>query len=123
MDSQLATDDHNAPASLFWEGQLCTSLKNGTVCYLFEITGSTYFGKGFEMLQVLKDNFHPLSFSNLFTTLLALFNNTQGNKEGIHKFWLRFEGHLGALSWLLVNIPPIIQVMLFLQAMHSHYHS
>ncbi len=67
------------------------------------------------MLQVLENNFHPLSISNLFTTLLALFNDTQqGNKEGIHEFWLRFEGHLGALSWLSVNIPPIHQVMLFL---------
>jgi hypothetical protein len=71
------------------------------------------------MLQVLEDNFHPSSISNSFTTLLALLNNTQGNKEGIHGFWLWFEGHLGALSWSLVNILPILQVMLFLQAMHS----
>ncbi len=114
MDSQLVMDDRNALASQFWEGQLRTSLKDGTVCYLFENTGSTYFGKGFEMLQVLEDNFCPLSISNLFTTLLALLNDTQGNKEGIHKFWLQFEGHLGALSQPLVNILPILQVMLFL---------
>jgi hypothetical protein len=118
-NSQLVTDDRKALVSQFWEGQLCTSLKDGTVCYLFENTGSTYFGKGFDMLQVLEDNFHPLSISNLCTTLLVLLNDTQGNKEGIHDFWLQFEGHLGALSWLLVNIPPILQVMLFLQAMHS----
>ncbi len=121
-DSQLVTNDRNALASQFWEGQLCMSLKDGTVCYLFENTGSAYFGKGFKMLQVPEDNFRPLSISNLFTTLLGLFNYTQGNKEGIHEYWLHFEGHLGALSWLLVNIPPILQVMLFLQAMHSRYH-
>jgi hypothetical protein len=112
-DSQLVTDDRNTHASQFCEGQLRTSLKDGTVCYLFENTGSTYFGKGFEMLQVLEDNFCPLSISNLFTTLRALLNNTQGNKEGIHEFWSRFEDHLGALSWSSVNIRPIFQVMLF----------
>jgi hypothetical protein len=113
-DSQLVTDACNALASQFWEGQLRTSLKDGTVCYLFENTGSTYFGMGFEMLQVIEDNFRPLSISNLFTTLHALFNNTQDSKESIHKFWSWFEGHLGALSWLLVAIPSILQVMLFL---------
>jgi hypothetical protein len=73
------------------------------------------------MLQVLKDNFHHSSISNSFTTLLALFNDTQGNKEDIHEFRSRFEGHLGALSWSLVVIPPILQVMLFLWAMHLRY--
>jgi hypothetical protein len=80
-----------------------------------------YFGKGFEMLQVLEDNFCPLSISNLFTTLLALFNNTQGNKKGIDVLLSWFAGHLGALSRLAVAIPPILQAMLFLWAMHSCY--
>jgi hypothetical protein len=73
------------------------------------------------MIQVLEDNFRPSSISNLFTTLLTLFNDTQGNKEGIHKFCSRFEGHLGALSWLSMAIPPILQVMLFLHAIHARY--
>jgi hypothetical protein len=73
------------------------------------------------MLQVLEDNFHPSSISNSFTTLLALFKDTQGNNEGIHEFWSWFEGHLGALSRLSVAIPPILQVMLFLCTMHSRY--
>jgi hypothetical protein len=83
--------------------------------------GSTFYGKGFEMLQVLEDRFRPSSISNSFTTLLALFNDTQGEKESIHKFRSQFEGNIGALSWSLVAIPPILQVMLFLWGMHSRY--
>ncbi len=73
------------------------------------------------MLQVLEDNFRPSSISNSFTTLPALFNVTQGDKEGIDEFRSRFAGHLGALSWSAVAIPPILQVILFLWAMHSCY--
>jgi hypothetical protein len=115
------TDVCNALASQFWEGQIRTSLKDGLVCYLFENTDSKYFGKGFKMIQVLEDNFRPSSISNLFANLLALFNYTQGDKEGIHEFCFWFEGHLGALSWSFVAIPPILQVMLFLCAIHTRY--
>jgi hypothetical protein len=73
------------------------------------------------MLQVLEDNFRPSSISNSFTTLLALFNDTQGDKEGLLEFRSRFEGHLGALSQSSVAIPPILQVMLFLRALHARY--
>jgi hypothetical protein len=73
------------------------------------------------MLQVLEDHFRPSSISNSFTTFLALFNDTQGKKESIHEFRSRFEGHIGALSWSSVAIPPILQVMLFLRGMHSRY--
>jgi hypothetical protein len=73
------------------------------------------------MIQVLKDNFCPSSISNSLTTLVALFNDTQGDKEGIHEFRSQFEGHLGALSGLSVAIPPILQVMLFLCAIHACY--
>ena len=73
------------------------------------------------MRQVLEDNFCPSSISNTFTSLLALFNTTQGDKEGLHKFRLHFEGHVTALSQSLVAIPPILQVMLFLCALHSPY--
>jgi hypothetical protein len=38
--SLLVTDGRNALASLFWEGQICTSLKDGSVRYLFENTDS-----------------------------------------------------------------------------------
>jgi hypothetical protein len=120
-DSLLVTDTRNSIASRFWEGQLRTALKDGCARHLFENTDTKYFGKGFEMLQVLEDNFRPSSISNSFTTLLALFNDTQGDKEGLHEFRSRFEGHLGALSWSSVAIPPILQVMLFLRALHARY--
>ena len=120
-DSLLVTDTRNSLASQFWEGQLRTALKDGSVRHLFENTDAKYFGKGFEMVQVLEDNFRPSSISNSFTTLLALFNDTQGDKEGLHEFRSRFEGHLGALSRSSVAIPPILQVMLFLRALHARY--
>ncbi len=120
-DELLLTDARNALASPFWEGQLWTALKDGPALFLFKNTGSTFYGKSFEMLQVLEDHFHPSSISNSFTTLLALFNDTQGEKESIREFCSRFEGHMGALSWLLVAISPILQVMCFLWGMHSRY--
>jgi hypothetical protein len=99
------------------------ALKDDPARFLFENTGSTFYDKGFEMLQVLEDNFHPSSISNTFTTLLSLFNDRQSDKdkEGIHKFRSRFEGHLSALSCSSVSIPHILQVMLFMRALHSRY--
>ncbi len=114
-------DAWNAFASQFWEGQLRSAFKDGPVHFLFKNMGPTFYGKGFEILQVLEDHFHPSSISNSFTTLLALFNDTQGEQESIHEFYSRFEGHMGALFCSLVAIPPIIQVMLFLWGMHSRY--
>jgi hypothetical protein len=49
-DDLLITDSRNALASQFWEVQLRTSLRDGPARFLFENTGTTYFGKGFEML-------------------------------------------------------------------------
>jgi hypothetical protein len=96
-------------------------MKDGPTRFLFKNTGSTYYDRGFEMLQDLKDNFRPSSISNTFTTLLSLFNNKQSDKEGIHKFCSWFEGNLLALSCLSVTIPQILQVMLFLRAIHPSY--
>jgi hypothetical protein len=121
LDELLLTDARNALASQCWEGQLCAALKDGPIRFLFENTGSTFYGKGFEMIQVHKDHFPPSSISNSFTTLLALFNDTQGKKESIHEFRSQLEGHIRALSWSLVAIPPILQVMLFLWGMHLRY--
>ena len=56
-----------------------------------------------------------------FTTLLALFNDTQGDKEDLPEFRSWFEGNLGTLSQLLVDIPPILQAVVFLRVMHSWY--
>ena len=82
-DGALVTDSVNALASQFWEGQLRTVLKDGPARFLFSNTGSTFYDKGFEMLQVLEDNFRPSSITDTFTTLLSLFNNRQSDKEGI----------------------------------------
>ena len=121
-DSALVTDSKNALAGQFWEGQIRTALKDGgDKRFLFENTGTTYFDKGFEMLQVLKDHYRPSSISNTFTTLLSLFNDKQSDAKGIHEFCLRFEGNLLVLSHSLVAIPHILQVMLFLHAIHPRY--
>jgi len=61
---------------------------------------------------------HP---SNTFTTLLSLFNDTQSDAKRIHEFCSRFEGNLSVLSHSLVTIPQILQVMLFLRAIHPCY--
>jgi hypothetical protein len=87
-DLALITDSTNALASQFWEGQIRTALKDGPTHFLFKNTGSTYYDKGFEMLQVLEDHYHPFSISNTFPTPLSLFNDTQSDKEGIHEFLL-----------------------------------
>ena len=70
------------------------------------------------MLQVLEDHYRPSSISNTFTTLLSLFNDTQSDAEGLHEFCSHFEGNLSVLSHSSVTIPPILQVMLFLWAIH-----
>jgi hypothetical protein len=111
----------NARASQFWEGQLRTALKDGPARFLFKNTGSTYYDRGFKMLQVLKDNFHPSSISNTFTTLLSLFNDKQSDKEGIHEFCSRFKGNLLTLSHSSVAIPQTLQVMHFLCAIYPCY--
>jgi hypothetical protein len=95
-NTALITDPSNALASQFWEGQIRMALKDGPTRFLFENTGSTYFDKGFEMLQVLEDHFRPSSISNTFATLLSLFNGRQSNTEGIHQFCSR----LRDISWL-----------------------
>ncbi len=118
-NSMLITDAHNAMARQFWEGQLRISLKDGSVWFLFENMGSTFYGKGFEMLQLLEDNFCPSSISNTYITLFTLFNTTQGDKMGLHEFRAWFEGHMSVLSHSSVAIPLILQVILFLHALHS----
>jgi hypothetical protein len=93
----------------------------GDARFLFEYTGTLYYDKGFEMLKALEDHYCPSSISNTFTTLLSLFNDKQSDAEGIHKFCSRFEGNLSILSLSSVAIPQILQVMLFLRAIHPRY--
>jgi hypothetical protein len=90
---------------------------HGPVWFLFDHTGDLYYRHGFEMLDILEANFCPNSFSHAFATLLSLITNKQ-DEECIHEFWACFEGHLHDISWLMVIIPPILQAMLLLQALH-----
>jgi hypothetical protein len=96
------------------------AVRDGPVRFLFDNTGDLYHGHGFEMLAVLEVSFCPNTFSCAFATFLSLVHNKQ-DEESIHEFRARFEGHLHNISWLMVSIPPILQAMLFLQALHPHY--
>ncbi len=93
---------------------------DGPVQFLFDNTGDLYYGRGFEMLAILEANFCPDTFSHAFATLLSLITNKQ-DEECIYEFRARFEGHLNNISQLMVSIPPILQAMLFLWALHPHY--
>jgi hypothetical protein len=72
------------------------------------------------VLAVLEGNFRPDTFSHTFATLFSLTINKQ-DEECIHEFWACVEGHLHNFSRLMVSIPPILQAMLFLWALHSCY--
>ncbi len=52
-DSLLITNASNSDASCFWEGLICTAVKDGSLGFLFNNKGTLYHGKGFEMLAVL----------------------------------------------------------------------
>jgi hypothetical protein len=52
--------------------------------------------------------------------LISLINDIQA-EDGIHEFRACFEGHLHDMSRSTVSIPPILQAMLFLQALHPQY--
>jgi hypothetical protein len=96
------------------------AVQDGPVRFLFDNTGNLYFGRGFEMLAALEANFKPATFSHAFATLLSLVNDILA-EEGIHEFWAHFEGHLHDMSRSTVSIPPILQAMLFLRALHPRY--
>ncbi len=96
------------------------AVQDGPVRFLFDNTGDLYFGRGFEMLATLDANFKPATFSRAFTTLLSLVNDKQA-EEGIHEFRARFDGHLHDMSRSTVSIPPVLQAMLFLRALHPRY--
>jgi hypothetical protein len=120
LDADLITDIANSLASQYWEGQLLMAVRDGPVRFLFDNTGDLYHGHGFEMLAILEANFCPNTFSRAFATFLSLVHDKQ-NEESIHEFRAHFEGHLHDISWLMVSIPPILQAMLFLRALHPCY--
>jgi hypothetical protein len=72
------------------------------------------------MLAIPEANFCPNTFSCAFATFLSLVHDKQ-DEESIHEYRACFEGHLHNISWSMVSIPPILQAMLFLQALHPRY--
>ena len=110
-DSALITDTTNSLASQYWEGELWMAVQDGSVRYLFDKTGDLYYGCRFEMLAALEANFKPATFSHTFAVLLFLINSKQ-SEEGIHEFWVCFEGHLHDMSQPADSIAQILQAML-----------
>jgi hypothetical protein len=120
-DDSLATDASNAEASRAWEGQLRLALKDGGLCHLFENKGSTYHGRGFEMLNALICYCRPDTVSNAFASLLSLFNDVQRESEPTLEYRSRFDGLTLELSRCKVVVPHLLSVMLFLWGLHSWY--
>ena len=73
------------------------------------------------MLAVLDQRCCPDTLANAFSTLMTRFNNVQGPSEPILEFCSRFDGMVLNMSWSQIFLPPILLVMLFLRALHSHY--
>ena len=85
-DGSLLTTASNAEASQVWEGQLRLAIRSGNLRFLFENKGDHFHGKGFEMLAALIQHCRPDSVSNAFASLLALFNDIQGDGESILEY-------------------------------------
>jgi hypothetical protein len=96
------------------------AVQDGPVRILFANTGDLYYGHGFEMLASLEAEFKPATFSHTFTAFISLVNDKQA-EEGLHEFQPNFEGHLHDMSQSAISIPPILQAMLFLRALHPRY--
>ena len=120
-DGELITDDRNAEASAYWEGQLWVAVQDGSLKFLFENKGSVYDGKGFEMLAALHCHYHPDTVANAFSTLMSLFNDSMDDSEDIIAFRSRFDGMRNEMSRCKVVIPHLLMVMFFLRSLHSRY--
>jgi hypothetical protein len=120
-ESLLITTPSNVAASLFWEGQIWSAVREGSLWFLFDNKGTLYHGKGFEMLAVLNQHCRPDTIANAFSTLMSLFNDVQGPSEPVLEFRSRFDGMVLDMSRSKIILPPILLVMLFLRALHSRY--
>ena len=120
-DGKLITDDRNAEASAYWEGQLRVAVQDGSLRFLFENKGSMYDGKGFEMLDALHRHCRPDTVANAFSTLMSLFNDSMGENEDIMAFRSRFDGMINEMSRYKIVIPNLLMVMFFLRSLHSRY--
>ena len=120
-DDSLVTDASNQEASSVREGKLRTAVKEGTLQFLFENKGTQYHGRGFEVLAGLMQHCRPDSVTDAFSSLLSLFNDIQGENESILEYWSCFDGLALELNQCRVIIPPLLMIMLFVHALHSHY--
>jgi hypothetical protein len=120
-DGVLVTTSSNFEASCLWEGQLCLAVKDGELQFLFKNKGGTYNGHGSKMLAALSTYCHPNSVANAFSSLLSIFNKIQGKNKPILAFCYHFDGLILKMVCCKVVIPPLLLVMLFLRALHSHY--
>ena len=120
-ESLLVTTPSNVAASLFWEGQIRSAVREGSLRFLFDNKGTLYHGKSFEMLAVLNQHCRPDTIANAFSTLMSLFNDVQDHSEPVLEFRSWFDGMVLDMSCSKIILPPIILVMLFLCALHSRY--
>ncbi len=120
-ESLLVMTPSNVAASLFWEGQIRTAVREGSLRFLFDNKGTLYHSKGFGMLAVLNQHCRPDTIANAFSTLMSLFNDVQGPSEPVLEFCSRFDGMVLDMSRSKIILPPILLVMLFLHALHSRY--
>jgi hypothetical protein len=121
VDGKLITTATNLKASRLWEGQLHLAIKDATLRFLFKNKGDTYNSHGFEMLTALNAFCCPDSVANTFSSLLSIFNKLKGNDEPIVAFWSQFDSLILEMVQCKVVIPPLLLVILFLRALHSHY--
>jgi hypothetical protein len=77
--------------------------------------------QGFKMLATLEQHCCPDTVSNAFTTLMSLLNDVQGESKEVLHFCSWFDGMIVDMACFKIILPPILLVMLFLCALHSHY--
>ncbi len=97
-----------------WEGQLHLAVKDGPLCFIYRYCR-------FDMLVALTQPCHPDLLSNVFTSLLSLFNGAQGPDEPIVQYQSWFDGLILERLWCKVAIPQMLLVKLFLRALHNRY--
>jgi hypothetical protein len=85
-DGVLQMDTSNAESSRVWECQICLAVKDGSHHFLFENKGDLFHGRGFEMLATLNQHCHLDTVSNVFFSLLSLFNEVQGDSKPILEY-------------------------------------
>jgi hypothetical protein len=121
LDSLLITDAYNLEASWFWEGLIHVTVKDVSLCFLFDKERILYHGEGFEILMVLNQHCCPDTVANAFMTLMSLFNDIKSKAEPIMKFCSWVDSMVMDMLHCKIMIAPILLVMFFLCALHGHY--